>query len=451
MMTPAVAPPRRKAPWTLRFKYWLPRSLFGRTLLIIVVPTLITLSAATYVFFDRHWYTVTNRLSYAVAGDVAVSIDLLQKSQNSESVSAVKQLASQKMDLYITFDPGEKLPDIGHANYNPLRNILWHALNDRLSYPFDVDIRHGSETIAIRIGTPEGVYTVLSPERRIYTPTTEVFIAWMTGSSILLSAIALLFMRNQIRPIRRLAEAAEAIGKGREVPWFKLEGAAEVRQAAAALMVMRDRLKRQITQRTAMLAGVSHDLRTPLTRMRLQLAMMVESDDKKELLADITEMESMLEAYLAFARGEESEPAIEVDLGDLLGEIVASAQRQNLTVQLNVPSGSIVTLRRNAMKRCLSNLVGNALRYGKEAQVTVAVREHAVDIVIDDDGPGIDVEQREDVFRPFMRVEQSRNSSTGGVGLGLTIARDIARFHGGDIVLQDSPLGGLRALVWLPV
>jgi len=429
----------RKIPFALRFKHLLPRSLFGRTLLIIVVPTLITLSAATYVFFDRHWYTVTNRLSYAVAGDVAVIVDLMQSSQNSASVVAVKELARQKMDLTLSFSPGDVLSDISHETHNPYEHILWHALNDRLSYPFDIDMRHNQEII------------VLSPERRIYTPTTEVFIAWMTGSSILLSAIALLFMRNQIRPIRRLAEAAEAIGKGREVPWFKLEGAAEVRQAAAALMVMRDRLKRQITQRTAMLAGVSHDLRTPLTRMRLQLAMMAASQDKQELLDDIAEMEVMLEAYLAFARGEEAEPAMVVDLKELLEEIITSVRRHNENIQLNVPQGAMLTLRRNAMKRCLSNLIGNALRYGKSAVVNIAVRDHAIDIVIDDDGPGIDPSKREEVFRPFTRLEQSRNSTTGGVGLGLTIARDIARFHGGDVILESSPLGGLRARIWLPV
>ena len=451
MTDKSITPPHRKVPLALRFKHWLPRSLFGRTLLIIVVPTLITLSAATYVFFDRHWYTVTNRLSYAVAGDVAVVVDLLQKSENTESVVAVESLAFSKMDLHVQFSPGEKLPQLVKEARSPLNNILWHALNDRLSYAFDIDMRYAPETIAIRVGVPEGVYTILSPERRIYTPTTAVFIAWMTGSSILLSAVALLFMRNQIRPIRRLADAAEAIGKGREVPWFKLEGASEVRQAAAALMVMRDRLKRQITQRTAMLAGVSHDLRTPLTRMRLQLEMMPESDDKKEFLADIAEMETMLEAYLAFARGEEAEPALAVDLAELLQEIIASVRRQNENIQLNAPLGAVITLRRNAMKRCLANLIGNALRYGKRAQVTVAMRDHAVDIVVDDDGPGIAPAMWEDVFRPFMRLEESRNSATGGVGLGLTIARDIARFHGGDVVLENSPMGGLRARVWLPV
>ena len=446
-----MARPHRKIPLALRFKRLLPRSLFGRTLLIIVLPTLIMLSAATYVFFDRHWFTVTTRMSYAVAGDVAVVVDLMRNSRDPDSVAEIVNVARDKMDLFVSFSPGDKLSSTARETFNPYRNILRHALNDKLSYPFDIDMREAPEMIVIRVGAPEGIYTVLSPERRIYTPTTEVFIAWMTGSSILLSAIALLFMRNQIRPIRRLAEAAEAIGKGRDVPWFKIEGAAEVRQAGAALMVMRDRLRRQITQRTAMLAGVSHDLRTPLTRMKLQLEMMKKSPERDELNADILDMETMLEAYLAFARGEEAEPAAEVDLGELLNEVVASVRKQNPRIQVNAPEGAMVVLRRNAMKRCLANLIGNAARYGKKAQVNVALRDHAVDIVIDDDGPGIDPAQREDVFRPFTRLETSRNPATGGVGLGLTIARDIARFHGGDVALEDSPLGGLRARIWLPV
>jgi two-component system osmolarity sensor histidine kinase EnvZ len=298
---------------------------------------------------------------------------------------------------------------------------------------------------------PEGVYTVMSPERRIYTPTTQVFIAWMAGSSILLAIVALIFMRNQIRPIRRLAEAAEAIGKGRNVPWFRPEGAAEVRQAAAALIIMRDRLRRQITQRTTMLAGVSHDLRTPLTRMKLQLALMADSPETREFAADIADMETMLEAYLAFARGEDAEPAVPVDIAQLLEEVVSAARRQNPHILLYAPEGVAITMRRNAMKRCLANLIGNAARYGKQAQIVAAAQDQAIDIVIDDDGPGIPPERREDVFRPFMRLDESRNPATGGVGLGLTIARDIARFHGGDVVLEDSPLGGLRARIWLPI
>jgi two-component system osmolarity sensor histidine kinase EnvZ len=451
MMSETPAPAlKRKIPLALRLKRTLPRSLFGRTLLIIVVPTLITLAAATFVFFDRHWYTVTNRLTYAVAGDVAVVVDLMQKSSNAESTAEVVRLATDKMDLFVNFVPGETLPNTEKESFNPIRDLLRRALNDRISYPFTIDMRHAPETISISVGAPEGVYTILSPQRRVYTPTTEVFVAWMVISSIVLSVVALLFMRNQIRPIRRLADAAEAIGKGRDVPGFKLEGAAEVRQAAAALLVMRDRLHRQITQRTAMLAGVSHDLRTPLTRMKLQLALMRESEETRELSSDIAEMETMLDAYLAFARGEEAEPAAIVDLGMLLSEVVQAARRQNPNIKLDVPIATLVTLRRLAMKRCFANLIGNAARYGSRAEIAVASRDHAIDITIDDDGPGITAERREDMFRPFTRMDESRNQATGGVGLGLTIARDIARFHGGDVTLEESPLGGLRARVWLP-
>jgi two-component system osmolarity sensor histidine kinase EnvZ len=307
------------------------------------------------------------------------------------------------------------------------------------------------ETIGIQVEVPEGIYTILAPEKRIYTPTTQIFVLWMTGSSIFLTTIALFFMRNQIRPVRRLAEAAEAIGKGRDVPWFKLEGASEVRQAAAALMVMRDRLKRQISQRTAMLAGVSHDLRTPLTRMRLQLELMGKSSDTEELVNDIEEMEQMLGAYLAFARCEEAEAAVPVDLAAYLEDIVATARRQNPDISLSAPANVEIVLRRNAMRRCLTNLIGNALRYGNRADIVATRDDESVTITIDDNGTGIEEGMREDMFRPFTRMEESRNQATGGVGLGLTIARDIARFHGGDVVLEDSPMGGLRARVWLPV
>ncbi len=440
----------RPLPLTLRLKRLLPRSLFGRTLLIFVLPTFIMLAVATYVFFDRHWFTVTQRMTHALSGDIALIVDLLEKSDNNGSTNEVVKLAATKMDLTVTFAPGQSLPQ-QRPIHGPIAVMLKHELNQSLSNSYVLDMTYAPETISIQVGVPEGVYTVLSPERRVYTPTTQVFILWMTGSSILLTSVALLFMRNQIRPIRRLADAAEAIGKGREVPWFKIEGSSEVRQAGAALMVMRDRLKRQITQRTAMLAGVSHDLRTPLTRMRLQIELMGATADTEDLTSDIDEMEQMLGAYLAFARGEEAEAAIPVDIAELLEEIAASARRQNPNVVLNAPQGIDIILRRNAIKRCLTNLVSNALRYGSRAEITASAQDHIVTILIDDDGSGIPPERREDMFRPFTRLEESRNPATGGVGLGLTIARDIARFHGGDVVLEDSPLAGLRARVWLPV
>jgi len=446
------SPLRRAAAfWGRRAKRILPRSLFGRTLLIIVTPTLLALSVASFVFFDRHWFTMTHRLTYAVAGDVGLVVEMLRHSGTPDTRAEIVQLADKKLDLYVSYTPGGKITPDADRGGGVLRSMLKRALRERVPYPFVIDMKHAPEIIAMQIQTPEGLYVILSPQRRIYTPTAEVFIGWMIGSSILLSLIALLFMRNQIRPIRRLAEAAEAIGKGQDVPWFKLEGAIEVRQAASALLLMRDRLRRQVTQRTAMLAGVSHDLRTPLTRMKLQLALMPNAAEKEEFTADIAEMETMLEAYLAFARGEEAEPAAQVDLGALLEEIVAAARRQHPEIVLNAPEGVVAMLRRNAMKRCVGNLLSNALRYGKTAQVSMALRDHAIDIIIDDDGPGIAPDKREDVFRPFLRLDESRNPVTGGVGLGLTIARDIARFHGGNVMLEESPLGGLRARVWLPV
>jgi len=408
------------------------------------------LAVATYVFFNRHWYTVTNRMAMGLAGDTAVIVELLQRSNAPETTEGITRLALSKMGLTVSYAPGATLPEPIRVR-GPIAVILKRALNDRLSYPYVLDMTYAPETIGIKVGVATGVYTVLSSEKRVYTPTTQVFILWMMGSSILLSIVALLFMRNQIRPVRRLAAAAEAIGKGREVPWFKVEGSTEVRQAGAALMVMRDRLKRQITQRTAMLAGVSHDLRTPLTRMKLQIELMGATPETNELSSDIAEMEEMLNAYLAFARGEEAEAAVLTDINELLEEIAASARRQNPNITLTAPEGIKVILRRNALKRCVTNLVANALRYGSRAEISAELSDQIMTITVDDDGPGIEPAQREEMFRPFTRAEESRNQATGGVGLGLTIARDIARSHGGDVVLEDSPLGGLRARVWAPI
>jgi two-component system osmolarity sensor histidine kinase EnvZ len=428
----------------------LPKSLFGRTLLIIVIPTFLALTVATFVFFDRHWYTTTLRLTTAVAGDVAAAIELLEQTTDDNGKKNVMTAVSRNMDLYIAYDEGKKLPRRVKRYANPLRDILRQSLDEKLDEPHLIDMRRAPDTVSIQVEAKDGIYTFIVPQRRIYTPTTEVFIGWMIGSSILLSVIALLFMRNQVRPVRRLAEAAEAIGKGQDVPWFKPEGATEVRQASAALMVMRDRLRRAMNQRTTMLAGVSHDLRTPLTRMKLQLAMMPETAQTRGFQSDITDMEQMLEAYLAFAKGEEAEAAVPVNLHLLLEEIVEAMRRQNPAITLTVKDKAQLTLRPHAMKRCLGNLVSNALRYGQKADVTMDVRDDAIDILIDDNGPGIPEDQREEVFRPFYRMDASRNLDKGGVGLGLTIARDIARSHGGDISLDTAPGGGLRAHVWLP-
>ena len=273
----------------------------------------------------------------------------------------------------------------------------------------------------------------------------------MVGTSLILFVVAMLFMRNQVRPIRRLAAAAESLGKGRDVPDFRPSGATEVRQAAAAFLEMRDRIKRQITQRTDLLSGVSHDLRTPLTRMKLQLAMLEDSSETDELKSDISEMEKMIEGYLAFARGEGGEVPSSVNLAALLREVVEGARRNGAAIEFETKGELDVTVRPDAFKRCLMNLIANAALYGDRLEIQATRRRDAIEITIDDNGPGIPEDLRKEVFRPFFRIDSSRNPETGGVGLGLTIARDVMHGHGGDITLADSPTGGLRAALRLPV
>jgi two-component system osmolarity sensor histidine kinase EnvZ len=294
--------------------------------------------------------------------------------------------------------------------------------------------------------------TIEIPERRLSSPTAPVFLLWMMGSSAVFFAIAVVFLKNQIKPIRRLSVAAESFGKGQEVEGFKPEGALEVRRAAQAFIVMRERIKRQIRQRTEMLAGVSHDLRTPLTRMKLQLALMKPQEGLDELVADVADMELMVEGFLAFARGADGETSEQTDLTDLLEGVVHDARRASgRDIALDLPPACPLVLRPHAMRRCFSNLVSNALRHAKCVRVSVEEAGTAVFVNIEDDGPGIPENRRAEALRPFVRLEDSRNPDTGGVGLGLTIASDIARSHGGDLSLGiSSALGGLKVMVRLP-
>jgi len=288
------------------------------------------------------------------------------------------------------------------------------------------------------------------PKKRLFTPTTYIFMMWMVGSSLVLMGVAVLFMRNQVRSLKRLADAVDDFGKGRDVPHFKLEGATEVRQTGAAFLKMRERIQRQITQRTEMLAGVSHDLRTPLTRMRLALELQKNDAKSAELKSDLATMERMLRGYIDFARGEGAEETRPSDLSVLVNDAVNALGRAGAPVLLALPGSCLLPLRPDAMRRCIGNLIANARRYGKHVWVTVVEGRNAVEVLVDDDGPGIPPAERENVFRPFFRLEPSRNPETGGTGLGLAIARDVARGHGGDILLEDSPQGGLRARLRLP-
>ena len=437
--------------WDSQIKRLLPSSLLGRSLLIIIMPLILLQVISATIFYERHWDNVARRLAQGVAGDVGVVVEALRESNTSESRGVIFTSAARNMDLTASYRDAAILPSTALAQGAVADEVLARALTDRIQRPFAIEIIDLDGDVGIHVQMTDGILDVVVPRKRLYSSTTYIFVLWMVGSSLILFAVAMVFMRNQVRPIRRLAAAADALGKGRDIPKFKLQGATEVRQAATAFNIMRERLLRQISQRTEMLAGVSHDLRTPLTRMKLQLALMQETPELTDLMGDIREMEEMVDGYLAFARGEGSEEPVSTDLGALLTEVIGGAQRAGGDVKLATDGALTVPVRPAALRRCLANLVGNAMRYGKHVAVNATRRGNAVVITVDDDGPGIPVNQRDEVFRPFRRLEESRNMETGGVGLGLTIARDVIHGHGGAIYLEDSPMGGLRARLHLPV
>jgi two-component system osmolarity sensor histidine kinase EnvZ len=435
-----------------RFKRFVPRSLFGRSLLIIVTPLIILQVVAAYVFYERHWDNVSRHLALGLVGDITAVMKLIQAFPEKSDQAFVLWTARvfMRVDAYI--EPNAVLaatapPASGVDRYPELTSNL----RTNLDRAFLVDTESDPRNVAISIQLDEGVMHVTVSRKRLFSSTTYIFILWMVGTSIVLIAVAVFFLRRQMRSIRRLAQAADGFGKGRQVPDFKAEGASEIRQAANAFLLMRERINRQIAQRTEMLAGVSHDLRTPLTRIKLHLAMLGDGEDIAALKGDIVEMEKMIDGYLAFARGEGGETPEPTDLSSLLEEVVASGRRKGSDIALESSGDMTVAVRRNALKRCFTNLIDNAQRHGEHVVVAASRRDDTVEVSIDDDGPGIPETERSEVFRAFYRLDASRNPETGGVGLGLTIARDVVRSHGGDLLLEEAPLGGVRALVRLPV
>lgn len=435
----------------LLLKRILPTGLYWRSLMIIVLPMVILQAFVTYVFMERHWQMVTEALSQSAVADIAMLLSEYEKNPTLETAARISAQASQYLSMSVAFLPGEALPDTESTSESLLNRSLTDEIHLRIARPFWLDTDHYDEYVDIRIAYDGGIMRALPLRSHVYASNSHIFIVWMVAASVVLIIVALLFLRNQIRPIERLAEAAEDFGMGRDLENFKPQGASEVRRAALAFMEMRERIRAQIEQRTAMLAGVSHDLRTPLTRFKLQLAMLKDGPEIEELRADVREMERMLEDYLEFVRGDPSEISVMTDLGELLGEIQLDAQRRDQTVSLEVHGNLVLPLRRNAFKRCLTNIVDNAGKYAGKVWVTAVRDEEDINIIVDDNGEGIPNDQLEEVFRPFYRLDAARNLDEGGTGLGLAIARDIARGHGGDIQLTRSPMGGLRAVVHVPV
>jgi two-component system osmolarity sensor histidine kinase EnvZ len=436
----------RRDPWIKRM---LPRTMFGRSLLIVVIPLILLQAIATWVFYDRHWAAVSWRLSAAVAGDVGLLIDALKLADSPAQTTKLLQRAKAQTDLDVAIESPKSLPPTSPATGRLIEDQLNQAIQSRLNYPFRIDLLDdgGAE---IKVQLSDGVMLVGVPRNRLYSSTTYIFEMWMLGSSLVLLTVATVFLRNQVKSLRRLAEAADSFGKGLPVPSFKIEGAVEIRRAAIAFMTMRDRLQRQVRQRTQMLAGVSHDLRTPLTRMKLALEILGDDPAVAELKSDVAEMEHMVHGYLDFVRGEGTETSVETDISLLIEDLAADLRREGTPLTVTPPPEFVMPVRPNALRRCLGNLIGNARRHASHVWLTATVAADGIDILVDDDGPGIPPANRARVFRPFVRLDASRNPLTGGVGLGLTIARDVARSHGGDIQLETSPQGGLRARVHLP-
>jgi len=430
----------------------MPTGLYARSLLIIIVPMVLLQSVVAFVFMERHWNTVTRRLSAAVTQDIAALIEMYKVYPHDADNARIRHIAADRLGLQVDFLPATDMPPVGPK---PFFSLLDQALSEeirkQIGRPYWIDTVGNSSLVEIRIQLDDAVMRVFARRSAAYASNSEIFLLWMVGTSLVLLTVAILFLRNQIRPILRLSEAVESFGKGRDVPNFRPRGAREVRRAASAFIEMKARVERTIDQRTTMLAGVSHDLRTVLTRFKLELALIGDAPEAEAMKRDVDEMGRMLEAYLAFARGDGGEQSELTDMEAFLEELRADAERDGHKTAVVFHGYPVVTVRPNAYKRCLANLVSNAARHADQIAIT-GHRDHRwLTVTIDDDGPGIPPHLREDVFKPFLRLDDARNQDEGGTGLGLAIARDIARSHGGDITLGESPLGGLRATVRIPV
>ena len=432
----------------------MPKGLYARALIIIIAPIVLLESVVAFVFMDRHWQEVTVRLSAATAGSIGALVDNYEHYNAKDNYRSLIDLAQKRFGLTLQIDPlGELPPPEQRVMFDLLDRTLTGEIAKQISKPYWIDT-FNTHDVEVRVKLENAVLRVTVPVSQTYATNSHIFLVWMIGTSLVLLSVAILFLRNQIRPIVRLAEAAEAFGKGRPIPNdFKARGAREIRQAALAFEEMRDRIEKHVEQRTTMLAGVSHDLRTVLTRFKLQLAMFDETPGMAALRDDVDEMQAMLEDYMAFAKGGSGEAAKPTDVRAMMEEVRTGAAHFGKPIELRFRRRRKlpVPLRRHGFKRAIANLVSNAARYADNILVTVTQDRHWLRIDVDDDGPGIPLEKREIVFRPFLRLDPSRNQDQPNTGLGLAIARDIARVHGGDIWLDQSELGGLKAVVRVPV
>lgn len=442
------------------FKRFMPKSLFGRSLIILMTPLILVQVILSYLFFERHTDSVLDLLAESIVGDIMMVVDMVE---HEEPLAHIQRQAERNFKFQVSLDPDKTITRFGSYRDKWLYQYMSEHLNKRLNYLYFLKI---SDTmIHVEIPLKEGVLDIKTPRKRLYNRSTPYVVIWTAASALLLFIVASLFMRNQIRPIRRLADAAEEFGKGGEAKTFRPEGATEVRKAGHAFKVMRDRLKRHMSERTEMLAGVSHDLRTPLARMKLQLAMMPPSDDVDHLQEDVSQMHQMVQGFLDFSRGVGAETSERIDIEAFFKKLKSDWRHSSLKVHMTCPHSIFWQIKPELFKRCLTNLVLNSERFAKTVWIIVSVEstllvnkeenkkveEQYLQIIIDDDGPGIPLQERENVFRPFYRLDASRNLDSGNVGLGMNIARDVVTSHGGEMILAESPQKGLRVIIRVPM
>jgi two-component system, OmpR family, osmolarity sensor histidine kinase EnvZ len=435
---------------------WMPKGLYARALIIIIAPIVVLEGVIAFVFMERHWQAVTRRLSEATARDVAAIIEIYDATIDQPANARLVELARDKLNLSLEILPRGDLPAAGPKPFfNFLDRALSREIAKHVQRPFWIDTVGQSKHVEVRVQHESAILRFIATRTQTYASNSHIFLLWMVGTSIILLAVSIAFLRNQIKPILRLAEAADAFGKGRPVPDdFKPRGAREIRQASQSFIEMRDRITQHVEQRTTMLAGVSHDLRTVLTRFKLELAFLEDNAETRSMKADINEMQHMLEDYLAFARGDGGEEAKPTNVRQLMDEIWDESQVFGTPIDLKMRRSNeelLVPLKRNAFKRAITNLVSNAARYGDKIILRAATEGSWLRVEVDDNGPGIPAKERENVLKPFYRMDKSRNQDEGNSGLGLAIARDIAKSHGGHIALGESSMGGLRAIISVPI
>ncbi|WP_336279481.1 ATP-binding protein [Bartonella sp. CB175] len=431
----------------------MPKRLYARSLIIIIAPMVLLQTVIGYVFMERHWQMVTERLSTTVVHDISAIIDIIETYPQQANYEDIKRIAQQRMGLNISILPPSPLPPPGPKPFFAILDyFLSEEITRQINRPFWIDTVGDSDLVEIRIHLGHNILRVFAMRSQAYASNTGIFLSWMVGTALVLLLIAIYFLRNQIKPIQQLAEAAESFGCGRPLPeGFQPQGADEIQRAGIAFLRMRERIERQIEQRTMMLSGVSHDLRTILTRLKLQLALVNTDFDTKLLEQDVNDMQNMLEDYLAFARGEGSESTKTFDLNALMQKFSADAHLRKRQFFYTIEGSTEIQARPHAFTRLVSNLVSNAFCYANTVKLTAISQRESLVMTIDDDGPGIHKNMRTEVFKPFFRLDKARNQDSSGTGLGLSIAQDIARSHGGNIQLDDSPLGGLRTIIDIPL